>query len=71
MNIKLTIDRFENEQAVLKFASGETLVWPKAKLPDNLKEGDILYLELSQNKQATADKHAQAKDILNELLKVD
>jgi hypothetical protein len=71
MNINLTIDRFENEQAVLKFDSGETLVWPKTKLPENLKEGDVLHLAINKNGEETASKHSQAKEILNELLNVD
>ena len=71
MEIKLIIDRFENEQAVLKFNSGETLTWPKAKLPENLKEGDVLQVELNKDGEATDDKHGQAKAILNELLNVD
>ena len=42
MNINLTIDRFENEKAVLKTKDNESIIWPKNKLPENLKEGDVI-----------------------------
>ena len=71
MNIQLTIDRFENEKAVLKFDSGETLVWPKSKLPENIKEGDVLKINIDSDSEATDSKHGEAKEILNELLNVD
>lgn len=55
----------------MKFDSGESLLWPKSKLPDNLKEGDVLQISVAKNGEATDDKNKQAKDILNELLNVD
>jgi len=67
MNIKLTIDRFEEEKAVLKTEDGISIVWPKDKLPKESHEGMILIFNIND---ANAEKNDQklAKDILNEIL---
>ena len=68
MIISLTIDRFENGKAVLKTNDNETIIWPKNKLPDNLKEGSVLNFTIADDKYKEEDKKKLAKDILNEIL---
>ena len=69
--LKLTLDRFENGKAVLKTDDGETIVWPKNKLPENTRESAILYFTILNDKQAEKEKKEMAKEILNQLLVVD
>ena len=71
MEYSLTIDRFEGEKAVLKTEKGETIVWPKNKLPAEVKEGAVLTFSIRGDKEKEKDKKGLAKDILNELLKVE
>jgi len=58
------IQSFDEEKnlAVIKDEKGQTVSWPKDKVPDNLKPGDKIYFDISQ------DKHKTAKEILNEIL---
>lgn len=68
MIIKFTIDRFENNQAVLIDEQGKTVVWPKNKLPDNLREGSALNFEIMEAKGLEEKNKQTAKDILNEII---
>jgi len=68
MKIELTIDRFEEEVAVLKTNDDIIINWPKDKLPENIQEGSILYLSISIDKQKEVNNKNLAKDILNEIL---
>ena len=71
MYINLTIDRFEEDKAVLKTENNETIIWPKDKLPAEAREGSVLQFEIKADKAAAADKKQLAKDILNEILNPD
>jgi hypothetical protein len=66
--IKTTIDRFEGDFAVLSYGNG-TFNWPKDKLPDEAKEGDIFVLIAKRDVDATKDREELAKTLLNDLLK--
>jgi len=68
MLIKLTIDRFEEDKAVLKTEENETIIWPKNKLPKNLNEGAKLLFLITNNKEEEKLGKQLAKDILNEIL---
>jgi hypothetical protein len=68
MEHSLTIDRLENEKAVLKTETGETIIWPKNMLPTGAKEGTILVFAIIGDKEEEKRKKELAKDILNELL---
>ena len=70
MNYKLTIDRFEEKKVVLKTEDGNTIVWPKNKLPNDAKEGTILNFIITTNDIDTENKKELAKNILNEILEV-
>lgn len=70
MNVQLTIDRFENNKAVLKADDGDTVVWPKSKLPNDAREGMILNFNILSDLRAEKDKKELAKEILNEIFDV-
>ena len=68
MLIKLTIDRIESDKAVLITDSGQTIVWPKDKLPENLHEGSALIFDIQEEKAREKKDKQTAKDILNEII---
>lgn len=49
-SLKIILDRFEDEKAVLITAFGQEIFWPKSDLPDNLEIGASLYLFLDPEK---------------------
>lgn len=71
MTINLIIDRFENNVAVLKTEDGDTINWPKDKLPANAREGSVFVFDILNNEEAGLNKKEQAKNILNEILNTD
>jgi hypothetical protein len=71
MNLNLTIDRFEEDKAVLKTSDNKSIVWPKDKLPQSAQEGSVLSFVISGNAAADADSQELAKNILNEILNPD
>lgn len=68
MTIELTIDRIENNIAILKTDDSENIKWPTTKLPKNAKEGDVLNFTITDDQTAKSKKNNLAKDILNEIL---
>lgn len=68
MKYILTIDRFEGDKAVLKTEDNNTIVWPKDKLPNQAKEGEVLTFTITNDIEAEKDKKELAKNILNEIL---
>ncbi|HAM88268.1 MAG: hypothetical protein US83_C0010G0089 [Candidatus Falkowbacteria bacterium GW2011_GWC2_38_22] len=68
METKATIDRFENDKAVLVLKNKETIIWPKNLLPDNAQEGMVLEISIYDDKSETEKNTKQAKNILNEIL---
>lgn len=71
MMIKLTIDRFESDQAVLKTEDNTAIIWPKEKLPKNINAGSVLLFTITNDAKDEEDSKKLAKDILNEILKTD
>ena len=65
-----TIDRIEEDKAVLK-TEETTIVFPLDKLPNDVQEGDVLYITISKNKEETIASKVEAKDVLNEILTHD
>ena len=63
-----TIDRFENDQAIIKLESGATLLWPKEKMPANFIEGKVIKISLLTDNIQTEKNEEIAKNILNEIL---
>ena len=68
MRIKVIVDRFENDKAVLIAKDKNQIIWPKNKLPENTGEGTVLNIDISDNKENTEKNQALAKEILNEIL---
>ena len=70
-SISATLDRIENEVAVLKCDDGQDLNWPVDNLPAGLMEGDRVKLVLFTTASEKLEREELAKKILNELLKTD
>jgi hypothetical protein len=68
MLIKFTIDRFEGNQAVLVAEDGQSLVWPKNKLPEKVHEGSSLSFEITEEAEREKRNKQTAKDIINEII---
>ncbi len=68
MIIKFTLDRFEGDKAVLISSDGQSVIWPKNQLPNNLKEGSSLNFEIMEEKERTEKTRQTAKDIINEII---
>lgn len=66
--MKVIIDRFENNKAVIKFKDGESFLFPIKYLKEGVTEGDTLDLSFSKDKLETSKQENLAKDILNEIL---
>jgi len=71
MKIKLILDRFEGEKAVLKTEDKQSIVWPKNSLPEASYEGMVLIFNICDAKDEVLIREKQAKDILNEILNTD
>jgi len=69
------LDRFENAKAILRFnfsnCDKQELVVAKRYLPSDIKEGDIIYLELFSDKKAEERRRNLAKQMLEEILKAN
>ena len=71
MEINLTIDRFEENKAVLKTEDGkEIIIFPKNLLPAGVLEGAVLNFSIRALAEAEEEKRKKAKDILNEILNI-
>jgi hypothetical protein len=71
MILKLTVDRFEGKEAVLKTEDNKTIIWPQAKLPSGIKEGSNLQFTIADDEKSESHNRELAKDILNEILAPD
>lgn len=54
--MKVVIDRFEGEYAVVEIEIGKTVNIPKVLVP-NAKEGDIVNIEVDKNETTKRKKH--------------
>lgn len=70
MQIKLIIDRFEGNQAVLIASDGQTIIWPKDKLPAGAREGAALNFEVAEKAEREKKDRQTAKEIINEIIKI-
>lgn len=69
MRVRGIVDRFEGEKAVLLVGEAEdSVVWPRAFLPEETAEGDVLWLALSVDSEATRAAKAEAEALLRKLL---
>lgn len=58
--MKLTIDRFEENFAIVELEDGTILNIPKAILPEASKEGDIITILIDKEETSTRRKKIQA-----------
>lgn len=66
--LQAVIDRFEENKAVLLVGESEIkVVFPKKYLPENLKEGDYLRLDVIYDEAATCSARREAEALLNEV----
>jgi len=69
MQIQAVIDRFEGNKAVLLVGDDEAqVVWPKRILPSEVKEGDILRIEVQIDSLATVAAKAEAENLLKQVV---
>lgn len=68
MLIKLTLNRFEGNAAILKTEDDNTAVWPKSKLPANARPGSVLIFNILGDSIRSDDNKEIAKGIVNEIL---
>lgn len=65
--MKLIIDRFEGDFAVIELPDGKMIDCPKALLPDDAKEGSILNITVDET--ATNDKLKKVTERMNRLFR--
>ncbi len=65
---KGTIDRFDEGFAVVSTEFGSVNM-PKDMLPDTAKTGDVIYLEVASEEEASRNREELAQSLLNEVLK--
>jgi len=69
MRVKVVIDRFEGDKAVLLVGENESSVnWPREALPEEAREGDILWTLFTVDHEATGKARSEAEDLLRKLL---
>ncbi len=64
-----TLDRYENDKAVLIFSDSQQLLVSKELLFDDYKEGDNVVFFLTADKNVQSAKENFAKSVLDVLLK--
>lgn len=65
--MKLIIDRFEGDFAVIELPNKQMIDCPKVLLPDNAKEGSILNITVDET--ATEEKLKKNTERMNRLFK--
>jgi len=65
--MRVIVDRFEGNIAVVELENGQMIDCPKALLPDNAKEGSIINITVYEN--ATNEKLQKVTERMNKLFK--
>ena len=63
--MKIIIDRFEGDYAVVEIENGTTVDMPKVLIPKEAKEGDVL--EILINQEETKTRREKIEDLMKEL----
>ena len=61
-------DRFEGDLAVIEF-EGKTFTLPRALLPKEAKEGDVLKMTIKVDHAATADRRRKVRSLEDRLFR--
>lgn len=67
--MQATIDRIENNKAVLKTNDGQEWLWPADQLPKDAQEGSVVELEIKSDKESEREREKLARAVLNEVLR--
>ena len=72
-NLSITgiIDRLEEKMAVIRTEDGQQIIWPIAKMPEGITEGEAIKLSIVTDKKETKEQEKIAKEVLNEILRVN
>ena len=65
--MRIIVDRFEGNIAVVELENGQMIDCPKALLPDNAKEGSIINITVDEN--AINEKLQKVTERMNKLFK--
>jgi hypothetical protein len=69
MKVVAVIDRFEGNKAVLLLGDEEIqVIWPRKSLPVEVKEADILTIDLQIDIEATYEAKTEAERLLKEIV---
>jgi exosome complex RNA-binding protein Csl4 len=68
--IKAKLLDFQKESALLQTEDNQKIIWPKDRLPENIKVGDDLKLRVLSAEQDEIGKEELAKAILNQILQI-
>jgi len=68
IEIKVSLEKFEGKNAILKNEDGQEIIWPIKLLPNDLKEGEVVKLILKTGAEIESEKQTLAKEMLNEIL---
>jgi hypothetical protein len=71
VKVRLSIDRFEGDIAVLLTDDGHQINVPKTLLPKGVRAGDILTLTIERDTEATKKVAKETRAIQDELKKTD
>lgn len=71
MEIKITLKKIIGNIVYFSAPDGEELILPKNLIPDNIKEGDVLYLKLSNNPQENKLSPESARALIEEIINVE
>ncbi|MDF2676263.1 MAG: hypothetical protein K0Q97_556 [Bacillota bacterium] len=63
--MKIIIDRFEGDFAVVELQNKQMVNIPKAIIPPEAVEGDVISIEI--NKEETAERKNKIKNLMNDL----
>jgi hypothetical protein len=63
------LDRIEEDKAIIRLDDGQEILWPKSKLPEESKEGEVIKIKLSTNRNDTEEREKIVKKLLEEILK--
>ena len=70
MRIRAVVDNIEVGKALLLLDTEQTpLIWPQAKLPAEVREGDIVYIDVTVDKEETQRIKAENQRKLDELMR--
>lgn len=68
--LKAVVDRFEENKAVLLLGKSETkIIFPKQYLPDSIKEGDFITIEINYDEVSTQAARKESQDLLDAVKK--